>query len=270
MDAIEWETILGPAGQGRGYICFGTRILDEEIARRDGADAMKLYAARDTARGHDRDLIDLQAADPEELAQGLQWREIEAMSRLLPNLLCGEESAVLIFQHESRRMDRQAEAEIARALLTVALEEERHEMILGKMSSWLPAPPDLDAIRKHAQKFFVELGFSAAAPELRLAQICALDGCVSRTLAALLKRSTLRRSPVFNRYVERIRKDEANHVRITRDALGKLGVPDAERRAAAAMIHDKYVALLAPVADAFDAVEVDPDWLFEDVTRKAA
>jgi len=215
-------------------------------------------------------LIDLQIADPEDLGQGLQWRELEAMSRLLPNLLCGEESAVLIFQHESRRINRRAEAEIARTLLTVALEEERHEMILARISSWLPAPADLDAIRKHAQKFFVELGFSAAAPELRLAQICALDACVSRTLAALLKRSTLRRSPVFNRYVERIRKDEAKHVRITRDALNKLGVPHAERREAAAMIHEKYVALLAPVAGAFDVIEVDPDWLFKDVTRMAA
>jgi len=56
VDAIEWKTILGQTGGGRAYICFGTKVLDEEIARRDSEGAMKLYAARDTARGHDRDL----------------------------------------------------------------------------------------------------------------------------------------------------------------------------------------------------------------------
>ena len=248
----------------RGYACFATPVLDPGVARIDPDSGLKSYVMPGSApeATGDAEMDYMLGLDPSLAALNLTDREIEALSRFLPSLLCGEESAVVIFAHEGRRLDRAQQARIGASMRRLSLEEERHEILLTKLMDWMPTPDDRDEIHARAQKFFIGLGFASASPEERLAHISALDGCVSLTLGAMCKNSNLHRSDAFLRIVNRIRQDEARHVRICRGHLEELGVDASARDAAGETVRERFVELMSPVADSFDALGMDADRLF--------
>lgn len=251
--------------------CFAAPLLDDASAKRDDG-LPKLY------RGWNGGLPDGATGDPEldwvattdpgvELAV-FEDKELEALSRLVPSLLCGEESAVIIFQHEAKRYGRKANAAMAEGLGVIAGEEERHELLLRALTAFLPTPDDLDRIHDRATEFFTKLGFQSFDPVHRLNHIGALDRCVCQVLGAMMKRATVTRSPVFSRIVERIRQDEARHVKICRGIMQELGVSKAEMAEADETVREMFLEMMEPVGDAFDVIEVDPAAMFRTIRRE--
>ncbi|MDJ0893730.1 MAG: hypothetical protein QNJ92_01200 [Alphaproteobacteria bacterium] len=257
----------------RRFSCFPTPVMDPKVATITDDTGYKYYVvpgsptAPADATG-DAEMDFMLGLDTDPAALNLRDREIEALSRFLPSLLCGEESAVVIFAHESRRMGRKQRASIEASMRQLSMEEERHEIILRRLADWMPEPADLHEIHERATKFFVRLGFASVSPEQRLAHISALDTCVSLTLGAMAKNSNLKRSAPFLRIVNRIRQDESRHVRVCRRHLAELGVSKPEQTEAGHTVRARFVELLTPVADAFEDMGMDADKLFDTLRRR--
>ncbi len=252
--------------------CFVAPLLDDALSKREGGQP-KLY------RGWNGGLPDGATGDPE-----LDWvattdpgaelaifndKELQALSRLVPSLLCGEESAVIIFHHEARRYGRKADEVMAKGLALIAREEELHELLLRALTAFLPTPDDLDEIHERATSFFTKLGFQSFDPIHRLNHIGALDRCVCQVLGAMMKHSSVTRSPVFSRIVERIRQDEARHVKICRGIMQNLGVSKWEMAEADETVREMFVAMMDPVGESFEDIQVDPDQMFRTVKRES-
>ncbi len=252
----------------RRYSCFATPVMDPTVATTADPSGFKTYLqpgspdAPPDATG-DAEMDYLIGIDPDQAMQMFSDSEIEALARFMPSLLCGEESAVVIFAHESKRLGRQQKERIKVSMRQLSLEEERHEIILRRLTNWMPAPDDLDEIHGRATKFFIGLGFASVSPEERLAHISALDTCVSLTLGAMAKHSQLKRSEPFLRIVNRIRQDESRHVRICRTHLRELGISKSEQTEAGFTVRARFVDLLRPIAACFDDLGMDADKLFD-------
>lgn len=249
--------------------CYAAPIIDAATSSIDD-DGYKRYRQPADPALYDAEMEYLLGIDPKVDDLHLTDRELEAVSRFLPSLLCGEESAVVIFNHECKRMTKKARDEIAASMAQLSLEEERHEIMLRRLSDWLPVPNDIDDIHKRAGGFFMKLGFASASPEDRLAHISALDTCVSLTLGALAKQSSMTKSEPFMRIVNRIRSDESRHVRVCRKHLQELGVSEIQMEGAGKTVRGMFVDLMTPIADTFDAVGMDPDRLFGTLRTRTA
>ena len=90
-------------------------------------------------------------------------------------------------------------------------------------------------------------------------QTCALPIC---------KHSDLKRSVPFLRIVDRIRRDEARHVKICRAHLKELDVTKKEQDDAGFVVRTRFIELLTPVADSFEGMGIDPDTLFGIIRRR--
>ncbi len=214
----------------------------------------------------DPDLVFIAGLDTMRVIAEFTDTELEALGRFVPSLLCGEESAVLIFHHESKRLSRESRVEMQKSLLGLAGEEELHEIMLRTLAAWLPDCGDRDEIRDRARKFF--FGFASTDPALRLAHIAEIDSCVSITLSAMGKESRVARSEVFSRIIGRIRRDEARHVKICRRHLDEIGISKAQRQEATEKVRLRFVDLMMPVAGAFEDIGLDPDRLFRRIGRE--
>ncbi len=245
----------------RQAACYATPIVDADTSRIDD-DGYKRYYSPANADQQDPEMEYLLGIDPAKDDLHLSDKQLHALSRFLPSLLCGEESAVVIFGHESKRMSKKAQDVIAASMAQLSLEEERHEIMLRRLADWLPVPGDIGDIHERAGGFFMKLGFASTSPEDRLAHISALDTCVSLTLGALVKRSDMTRSEPFMRIVNRIRSDESRHVRMCRKHLTELGVSDTQMEGAGKTVRGMFVDLMEPIADTFEDVGMDPDRLF--------
>ncbi len=82
------------------------------------------------------------------------------------------------------------------------------------------------------------------------------------------KDSRVARSEVFLRVVDRIRTDEARHVKICRRHLDEIGIPKAQREEATEKVRLRFVDLMTPVAGAFEDIGLDPDRLFRRIGRE--
>src|SRR5437870_5498158 len=82
----------------------------------------------------------------------------EVMSRFVPTLMCGEESATHVFQKEAKRIeDVQRDQASSSLLAQIAAEEVVHERLLGLLRKSLPVPEDLQELRRRARFFFFRL-----------------------------------------------------------------------------------------------------------------
>ncbi len=248
-----------------GYQCFQPPPIDPAI-HGDAADPAPPSLRVAAAATGDADLAYLDSLDPDEALRQFSDDELAALGRFVPSLLCGEESAVLIFAHESKRLGRQARKAMQATLHGLAGEEERHEIMLRAISDWLPDSGDRAETRDRARRFF--FSFASSDPALRLAHIAEIDSCVSITLSAMGKESRVARSEVFLRVVDRIRTDEARHVKVCRRHLDEIGIPKAQRQEATEKVRLRFVDLMSPVAAAFDDIGLDPDRLFRRIRRE--
>jgi hypothetical protein len=184
--------------------------------------------------------------------------QIDALGRLLPALLCGEESSFHVFSQEAGRL---AEVGLRRSLALsgrIAVEELEHERLLRDLRNCCPVPDDLATIRLRAHRFFLRM--ASRDPALHFARVAALDSYVCVILAAVAK--PLARAGVVVDTFNRIRGDEARHVRFSREHSCELGADKLLLADTAACVRGELVALLYPLASSFEELGLDADRLF--------
>jgi hypothetical protein len=206
-------------------------------------------------------LTKLQIVDLKDSLSELAVPQIEALGRLLPVLLCGEESAFQVFWREIGRLtDVQFRRSLALAR-RIAAEELEHEQLLRELRNCCPAPDDLASIRLRARRFFLRM--ASRDPALHFARVAALDSGVCVILAAFAK--PLARTPAVVDTLNRIRRDEAKHVRFSREHSCELGADKSLLADTAACVRRELVALLYPLASSFEDLGLDADHLFRRV-----
>lgn len=197
------------------------------------------------------------AAGPR-LALRIDDRTAEALALLVPVLGCGEEAAALAFDGLAAARDGDAAA-----LRSIGAEERVHDALLKQVAASLP-PPARD-LRRAARRFHIDLG--RGGPALHLARIAAIDAAVCTIFSRLIRaRQGIARDPALAAIMARIHRDEARHVRVSR-ALARAAMPPPALQACGAATRAAMAATLAPAADAFEGLGVDPDPLLRDVAR---
>lgn len=183
-----------------------------------------------------------------------------ALAALLPLLGCGEEAAALAFDGlAAATTDRTAAAMLA----TIAAEERVHDALIAGLTAALPADPQAAVTRRAARRFHIDLGRDG--PAVRLARIAATDAAVCTLLSRLLQSGRpLAATPIVTPILSRIHRDEARHVRLSRQlatASGDASLLRTVGGAARAALAD----VLRLGGAAFEALGVDPDLLDRDV-----
>src|SRR5580658_4980716 len=191
-----------------------------------------------------------------ELAAGLSSGAAECFSRLVPALLCGEESAICVFHRESVSA-RAAEAS-KRILHKLQREEEVHSLLLARLLTELPTAPDLATLRRRARSFFIRMGVTT--PSVVLSRVVEIDSAVCIIMRSVLAPHVTPDATNLKNLWTRIRREEAEHVRCSQGYLDALGVKAPADSVAVA--REGLVEMLSGVADSFEGLGVDADRLF--------
>lgn len=192
----------------------------------------------------------------------------EALARLLPALLCGEQSAIAVFHAEALRLSQAARSASLAVFSAIEADEYAHEASLQTLANTLPTAADGTAIRRRSQLFFGRLGRIESVAH-HFAQVAQLD---SATCAVMwyLQHSSVGGDSMLGTLAERIKRDEARHVSISRKYAFALGIARNEYRTLGQAIRADLTCLLRHVADSFDAIGIDPDRLFDKINRGVA
>ena len=182
------------------------------------------------------------------------------LGRLLPTLLCGEESSVLVFAGERERLGREGLSRSRDLFARIAREEEDHALLLGALRDQLPAPDDLGAVRSRSRRMLMRMGAAGGVAD-HFARIAELDACVCMVMSGLLS-TPLRRQPTMRALLRFIRSDERRHVRAARRHIATLTRDRVDDLEAREWVRDELTRLLAFVGDSLEALSVDPDALF--------
>lgn len=181
-----------------------------------------------------------------------------ALGVLLPLLGCGEESAALAFEGLA-----QAQPADTAALRLIAAEERVHDGLIAALTDKLPADPSAAVTRRAARRFHIELGRGDVAA--RLARIAATDAAVCTVLSRLLAADRpLAGDRTVSSVLSRIHRDEARHVRSSRQLARRLG---GDLRDIGASARVALADVLRLGATAFEALGVEPDRLDRDLRR---
>ena len=193
----------------------------------------------------------------------LDAKDAQALANLLPLLGCGEEAAAVAF-HRLANQDTFAQA-TQTALRVIGDEEHVHDGWLSDLACALPAAENASEIRLAAGRFHLSL--ATGGPMLHLARIAAIDGAVCTMLSRLTApRARLSADAGVAHLLRHIRNDEARHVAVARGIA--LLAPDlASLHEAGAKARSALAMLIAPGAEAFDQLGVDPDRLIRDVAQ---
>ena len=197
---------------------------------------------------------------------GLNANGAEALGRLLTFLMCGEESAVLVFFREGRRIRHKAESAARDLMWQIAGEEKVHEHMIGRLQSHLPDTADMALLRQRSHDFFVSMASND--PALHFARVAGLDSGVCKIMAALCKARPVIDCPNVHRVFSKVRSDESRHVRISRRYVLDLGLPVAALSSAGEQISGELVRLLEPAGPSLETVGVDPGRLFRHILRE--
>jgi hypothetical protein len=184
----------------------------------------------------------------------------EALARLVPTLLCGEQSAVAVFHAEAERLSTKANNVSFSIFQTIEADECLHEAGLQVLCDKLPVVADLHAIKRRSQRFFLKLGQAKSVAQ-HFSQIAQLDSAVC-LLMWHIENSAVGCNPMIGSLTAQIKKDEARHVSISRRHALALGVSRNEYQALGEQVFCGLTKLLAPVADSFETIGVDSDRLF--------
>jgi hypothetical protein len=191
----------------------------------------------------------------------LSDRHEEALGRLIPLLLCGEQSAIHVFGNEVERLRGSKWSDSIAALKQVETDEYAHEQALQTLSSSLMEPADLHWIKRAARHFYLSLGITGGMVE-HFARVSQLDACVCIIMNAITH-CDLGRHHLITQLFERIKKDEARHVSLCRDHYLQLGGDRCMFTQGRGAIGKKLVPLLATEAGSFESLGIDADRLFK-------
>jgi hypothetical protein len=195
----------------------------------------------------------------------LREAQVTALGRLLPGLLCGEESAFHIFWREGQQVSN-AQVYRSQALAyRIAADELEHEHLLQQLRSCCPVPNDIASILPRTRRFFLRIASRDSA--VHFARVAGLDSGVCLILSALVR--PLSRATALTEIFDRIRSDEARHVKFSRQRSYELGAGTSLLANTAARIRSELVAFLYPLGSAFEDLGVDADHLFRRVNARS-
>ncbi len=184
-----------------------------------------------------------------------------ALSELLPLMGCGEEAAVLGFEHLATRSGLDTASRIA--LHAIAADERVHDALLGGLRAALPRPGPHPAMRRAARRFHFALATGGAA--MQLARITGVDSAVCTIVSRLLRKpGPLVCDRGVRSVLGKIRQDETQHVAVARKIAMAL-LEGSIARDAAAEARDGLADLLDFGTRAFEELGIDPDRLLRDV-----
>ena len=195
----------------------------------------------------------------------LSHRHEEALARLIPLLLCGEQSAIHVFGVEVERLRGSPWSSCISLLKDIETDEYAHEQALQSVASMLMEPVDLHSIKRKARSFYISLGSTAGMAD-HFARISQLDACVCIIMNAITQ-SDLGKGHLIVRLLDHIKKDEARHVSICRKHFLALGGDRRLFKQNKDSIGSKLVSLLSTQAESFEALGIDPDVLFKKLAR---
>lgn len=202
-----------------------------------------------------------------DLRLGLTDAACRAIAGLLPSMVCGEESAVVVFSNESRRAPEDLFADSREALARIAEEESGHERVLRSLASALPEPTNEAAVRRLARRFFHGLHTDDIGEHF--SRIAWLDAGVCAIFASLQRSPSLASAAPLRGVIRRILREEGSHVAFSRAYSRRYGVSDRVDRESFLRVRGGLVALLEPCADSLEALEVDPGLLFASLRRRS-
>jgi hypothetical protein len=120
-------------------------------------------------RRHAARLTQLRIGELRDSLSELAEPQIEALGRLLPAMLCGEESSFHVFWREVGRLtDLEFRQSLALAR-QIAAEELEHERLLRELRSCCPVVDNLAGIRLRARRFFLHM--ASRDPALHFARV---------------------------------------------------------------------------------------------------
>lgn len=188
-----------------------------------------------------------------------------AVARILAILVCAEESAVNVFHHECNRIPAAQVVADEQALREIETEERVHAWLIHAARSHLPVPDDIDAIRRRTRRLFMRVA-SRDVPT-HFARLTGLDSGVCISLSALLGSAKVNKIQGFARLIKHIRRDEATHVKKSRDHAVDLGFNPDQFHECYDLTRGGMVGMLEPIASSFETLGVDPDRLFKRLMR---
>lgn len=204
---------------------------------------------------------------PAAVLRGLSDRWARGIAGALPAMVCGEESAVIVFDNERRRAPEGLFEGSLAMLARIAAEEEGHEALLRSIAERLPAPVQEASVRRMARRYFASLRSDDVGTHF--SRIAWLDSGVCIILDAIV-RSSLRShaAPALRSALRSIVVDEARHVSFARAYAGRLGVSVADDHESFHRVRGGLVSLLEPCGGAFEDLEVDVHELFERLKKR--
>ncbi len=195
-----------------------------------------------------------------DLREGLGDSAGEAMAGLLPAMVCGEESAVMVFANEARRVPEGLLTDSRAVLARIAGEEEGHEHVLRGLASMLPEAGHEARVRRAARRFFAGLHTENIGEHF--SRIGWLDSGVCIILSRVCASPKLRAAAPLRGAFLRIVREEAGHVAFSRRYAEHLGVKMLEDRESFLRVRGGLVAVLEPCGGALEDLGVDPGELF--------
>jgi len=206
----------------------------------------------------------LRAVRLKESLSELSEIQVSALGQLLPSLLCGEESAFQVFWREGHRVSNVQISRSAALANQIALEELEHERLLQGLRGYCPVPNDVASTILRTRQFFLRM--ASRDPAVHFARVAALDSGLCVLLSALVK--PLSRAATLIEIFNRIRSDEARHVRFSRQHSYELGADTSLLANSAVRVRGELVDLLYPLGESFEDLGVDADHLFRRVNTQ--
>ncbi|MEM7467787.1 MAG: hypothetical protein AAF387_13020 [Pseudomonadota bacterium] len=191
-------------------------------------------------------------------------QRLEAFGRVIPLLICGEQSAISVFS-TAAKMRTSSEKLLQRAFLSIEAEEAGHELLWQSLARQLPMPADLRRQQRRAALFFAKLG-RAESIEEHFAQISQLDSAVGAIMWCL-ERSEIARDPRVQAVAEKVKRDEAKHVSVSRKFALGLGLKRDHLHELGIRMRNELIALLEPIADSIESIGIDADVMFSRIRR---
>ncbi len=196
------------------------------------------------------DWIDMFSGDVSELTE----KQKAGLSKLIPLLLCGEQSAVFVFQRESKRVSNES---IKHALEKIEADENLHEKALQLLLMSLPTN-ESHRTKRLAQRFYARIEKRTNTIAEHFMAISELDACVC-ILMHTVANSSIKHTNI-SKLFQLIKLDEARHVNIARNYAENLSLEVSHNRYS---INSELVELLKQEQGGFTQLGINTEELFK-------
>ncbi|MFT5704316.1 MAG: hypothetical protein ACI8SK_000262 [Shewanella sp.] len=197
--------------------------------------------------------------------------ERNSLAHLIPLLLCGEQSAQLVFNNEINRIlasNEETCSSVTQSLMEVETDEMVHDMALQQVQSELPIVEHMIDIQRQAKRFYLQLGRVNSYCE-HFVRIAILDTCVTQIMHEF-EHSGLGKGHPFAILCGLIKKDEAKHVYVAKHHAQYLGASKAMFAAEHEMVLPKLYTLLSSQSAHFEALGIELTQVFTKLEDKWA